>query len=225
MVIGGTMTIRMLIADDQALTRLGVRAILEDARDIEIVGEAGSGDEALAMAQDLHPDVVLMDVRMPPGDGIEATRKIRERCPETQVLILTGHGDSRFLQRAATAGAVGFVLKDISSADLASAIRSVHQGKTTIGSDVARQLMDELAAAGTVGDPARRRPYGLTDREVQVLAQVARGLGDKEIAAKLCLSESTVKSHLRAVYRRLGLRNRAQAAAFAIERNLVDDQT
>jgi len=219
------MAIRVVIADDHALSRLGVRAILEDARDIEIVGEAGSGKEALAMAQDLHPDVVLMDVRMHPGDGIEATRKIRERCPETQVLILTGHSDPRFLQRAATAGAVGFVLKDISSADLASAIRSVHQGKTTIGSDVARQLMDQLAGAGTVGDPARRRRYGLTDREVQVLAEVARGLGNKEIATKLFLSEPTVKSHLRAVYRRLGLRNRAQAAAFAIERNLVDDQT
>jgi len=218
------MSIRVLITDDHALTRMGVRAILEDAPDIEIVGEAGSGEQALAMAQDLHPDVVLMDVKMPAGDGIEATRTIREQCPDIQVLILTGHGDPRFLQRAATAGAVGFVLKDISSADLASAIRAVHQGKATIGSDVARQLMDELAGAGTVGDAARRRPFGLTDREVEVLAEVARGLGDKEIAAKLFLSESTVKSHLRAVYRRLGLRNRAQAAAFAIERNLVGDQ-
>jgi len=214
--------IRVLLIDDQVLTRLGVRALLEDSREIEIVGEAASGREALTLARETNPDVVVMDVKMADGDGIEATRTIREHCPKTQVLILTGYGDPGVLRRAATAGAAGFVLKDISPTDLAVAITAVHEGKTALGSGIARQLMDHLADSGTLTEPTRRGPFGLTEREIEVLMEVAKGLSDKEIATKLYLSQSTVKSHLRAIYRRLKLRNRAHAAAFAIERNLVN---
>jgi DNA-binding NarL/FixJ family response regulator len=215
--------IRTLLADDQVLARMGIRVLLEDAREIEIVGEASSGREAIALARDLRPDVVLMDVKMGDGDGIEATRTIREVCPTTQVLMLSVYGDPRLLQRAASAGAAGYVLKDVLPVELIAAIKAVHGGKSMIAPDMARQLMDQFAVGGA-GDAARRGPSGLTEREMQVLVEVARGLGDKEIATKMCLSESTVKSHLRSVYRRLGIKNRAHAAAHAIEQNLVNTQ-
>jgi len=214
--------IRVLLTDDQVLTRMGLRALLEDSREIEIVGEAASGREALAMARETNPDVVVMDVKMSDGDGIEATRTIREHCPKTQVLIVSGYGDPGLLRRAATAGAAGFVLKDISPTDLTVAITAVHEGKTTLGSGITRQLLDHLAENGTLTEPAHRGSFGLTEREIEVLTEVASGLSDKEIARKLYLSESTVKSHLRAIYRRLKVRNRAHAAVFAIERNLVN---
>ena len=217
------MAIRILLADDQVLARMGIRVLLEDARDIEIVGEAASGREALVLARELTPDVILMDVKMGDGDGIEATRTIRLACPTTQVLMLSVYGDPALLQRAAAAGAAGYVLKDVRPSELVVAIKAVHSGKSMIAPDVARQLMDQLAV-GSAADSARRGPSGLTEREIQVLVEVARGLGDKEIATKLFLSESTVKSHLRAIYRRLKLKNRAHAAAHAIEHNLVNSQ-
>ncbi len=219
---GDPMSINVLLADDQMLARMGIRVLLEDAQDISIVGEAASGREAAALARELRPDVVLMDLKMGDGDGVEATQTIRQECPATRVLILSSYGDSNLLRRTATVGAAGYVLKDVSSVELIGAIRSVHQGKTTIAPDIARQLLDDLANSTSGGESVRRGPHGLTQRDTEVLAEVARGLGDKEIAAKLFLSESTVKSHLRTVYRRLRLRNRAHAAAFAIERNLVD---
>ncbi len=216
------MNIRVLIVDDQILTRLGLHAVLERARDIEIIGEAASAAEALSVARAQAPDVVLMDIKMSGGDGIDATRMLRQHCPKTQVLILSVYGDPGLFRRAAAAGAAGYVLKDISPANLAAAIRAVHAGQTMISPVIARQLLNDMAGAGSAAESARRGPYGLTEREIEVLAEVSQGLSDKEIAAKLFLSESTIKSHLRAVYRRLRLRNRAQAAAFAIGRNLVD---
>ncbi len=215
------MAIRVLLVDDQILTRIGLRAIIEDARDIEIVGEAEDGREAVTRALELRPDVVLMDLKMPGGDGIEATRAIRQRHPETQILVLSVYGDRDLFRKAAAAGAAGYVLKDISPANLTNAIRSVHHGKAIINPGIARQLLEDMAGNGLAVDTARRRPHGLTDREIEVLIEVTRGLSDKEIGSKLFLSESTVKSHLRAIYRRLGLRNRAQAAAFVIEKNLL----
>lgn len=215
------MAIRVFLVDDQILTRIGLRAILEGLRDIEIVGEAENGREALTRVLELRPDVVLMDLKMPGGDGIEATRKIKQRCSETQILVLSVYGDRDLFRKAAAAGATGYVLKDISPANLANAIRSVHGGKTIINPGIARHLLEEMAGGGLTVDTAKRRPYGLTDREIEVLIEVSRGLSDKEIGSKLFLSESTVKSHLRAIYRRLRLRNRAQAAVFAIEKDLL----
>ncbi len=215
------MAIRVLLVDDQILTRMGLRAVLKDAAGLEIAGEAENGREAVARAIELTPDVVLMDLKMPGGDGIEATRAIKQRCPGTQVLILSVYADQDLFRQAAAAGAAGYVLKDISPANLISAIRAVHQGKAIINPGLARQLLEDLAGSDRAEEAARRRPYGLTEREIEVLVEVARGFSDKEIASKLYLSESTVKSHLRAIYRRLRLRNRAQAAAFVMQKNLL----
>lgn len=215
------MAIRVLLVDDQILTRMGLREVLKDAQGIEIVGEAENGQEAVARTLELKPDVVLMDLKMPGGDGIEATRAIRQRCPKTQVLILSVYADQELFRSAAAAGAAGYILKDISPMNLASAIRAVQQGKAIINPELARRLLEDFAGHDGATETARRRPHGLTDREIEVLAEVTRGLSDKEIAAKLYLSESTVKSHLRAIYRRLRLRNRAQAAAFVMEKNLL----
>jgi two-component system NarL family response regulator len=218
------MTIRLLIVDDQSLTRVGLRVVLQDAQDVEVVGEAESGPEAVRLATQLNPNVVLMDLKMPGGDGIEATRAIKQQCPATQVLILTVYSEPGLFRKAIAAGAVGYVLKDISPENMIRAIRAVHQGRTMINTNIARQLLEELASNGFGAEPVRRGLHGLTDRDLEVLVEVARGLADKEIAAKLFLSESTVKSHLRSIYRRLGLRNRAHAAAWAIEKNLLQPQ-
>lgn len=215
------MAIRVLIVDDGIYIRQGLKAALQPERDIEIVGEADTGRRALDLAGALRPDIVLMDVAISAGDGIDAIQAITQRCPETQVLVLTAHPDEVLFVKAVRAGAAGYVLKDISPANLISAIRAVHQGKAIINPGLARQLLEDLAGSDRAEEAARRRPYGLTEREIEVLVEVARGFSDKEIASKLYLSESTVKSHLRAIYRRLRLRNRAQAAAFVMQKNLL----
>jgi DNA-binding NarL/FixJ family response regulator len=215
--------IRVLITDDQMLARHGIRAFLRDAPDIEIVGEASTGLEAVEKAAALSPDVVLMDLTMPGGDGVEATRAIRQRCPRCRVLVVTVHADPELFRRAVEAGAVGYILKDISPSHLASAIRAAYDGKGTIDAGIARTMIDYLQRAGRLSPAgAVRNLYGLTEREVEVLRHLARGLSDKEIASRLYVSESTVKTHLRAIYAKLNLRNRAHAAAFAVEHRLVD---
>ncbi len=216
------MSIRVLVVDDQGLTRRGILSVLKPEPDIEVIDEAVDGHDALQKAVALQPDLVLMDVVMSGGDGITATRAIRQRCPNTQILILTFGADPELFRKAAEAGAVGFVLKDISPANLVKAIRAVHNGHAMLSPHIAKQLMEQLhvsrheRAATSV-----RRTHGLTERELDVLTNLAAGLSDKEIAAKLFLSEATVKTHLRTVYRRLKLRNRAQAAAFAVEKGLL----
>jgi DNA-binding NarL/FixJ family response regulator len=217
------MRIRVLLADDHVLTRQGLRALFAREHDIEVVGEASTGREAVALAEKLQPDVVLMDVVMGEGDGIEATRTIRQRCPKTQVLVLTVHADQELFRRAIAAGAVGYVLKDISPENLVRAIRAVYSGKTMVSPRILRGLVEEMqrrAEEGGLG--GIRRAHGLTEREVEVLLAVAQGSSDKEIAAQLFVSQSTVKTHLRSIYRKLGVRNRAQAAAWAVEKGLGD---
>lgn len=216
------MAIRVLLVDDQILTRMGLRMILQSEKDIEIIGEAGNGREAVEKVLTLNPEVVLMDLRMPECDGIEATQAIRQQSPGTHVLILSVYADLELFQKAAAAGAIGYVLKDITPANLANAIRALHDGKTMINPKIARQMVENLLnrdRASTNGAFSRLRE--LTERDVEVLAGVTQGLSDKEIASKLFVSESTVKTHLRGIYRKLRLRNRAQAATFAIENNLV----
>jgi len=217
------MRIRVLLADDHVLTRQGLRALFAREHDIEVVGEVSTGREAAELAEKLQPDVVLMDVVMEEGDGIEATRAIRQRCPKTQVLILTVHADQELFRRAIAAGAVGYVLKDISPENLVRAIRAVYSGKTMVSPRILRGLIEEMqrqAEEGRLG--GIRRVHGLTEREVEVLLAVAQGCSDKEIAAQLFVSQSTVKTHLRSIYRKLGVRNRAQAAAWAVEKGLGD---
>ncbi len=212
------MPIRVLLVDDQVLTRQGLRALLSREPDIEVVAEAGSGQEAVELALRYRPDVVLMDVVMENGDGIEATRAIKQRCPDTQILILTVYADHELFRNAVRAGAVGYVLKDISPQNLVNAIRAVHSGKTMVNPTIVRRLVEDLQRQT---DWNASGAHGLTEREIDVLLGVAEGLSDKEIAAKLFLAESTVKTHLRSIYQKLGVRNRAQAAAWAVEKGLV----
>lgn len=217
-----SMTIRVLIVDDQSMIRQGIRAILQSERDIEVVGEADSGRDALSQVTALSPDLVLMDIMMCDGDGIEATRAIKQLWPSVSILMVTVYADQELFRKAVQAGAVGYILKDISPANLANAIRAVHSGKTMINPSVARKMLEHLfTAPEATGDGAARRLHGVTERELEVLAGVAEGLSDKEIGSKLFMSESTVKSHLRTIYHKLKLRNRAQAAAFAVEKGLI----
>ncbi len=214
----GAVAIRVLIVDDQVLARLGLKAVLEPERDIEVVGEAGNGREALEKSIALRPDVALVDVMMPGGDGIEAARAIKHQCPNTQVLMVTVHADHELFRRAAMAGATGYVLKDIAPANLVDAIRIIRNGKTMVYPAVVRPMVgdsrndDDMLRVGGIG-----QRYGLTNRDFDVLRGVALGLSDKEIASKLLLSRSTVKTHLRKIYRKLKIRNRTGAAAVMLD--------
>lgn len=217
------MAIRVLIADDQVLSRQGLKGVLQSEPDVVIVGEAETGSEALEKAISLRPDVVLMDLMGPGEGGIDTTRAIRLRCPDTQVLVLTVYADHRLLRKSAEAGAVGYVLKDIPPADLVNGIRAVHTGKTVVNPVLCRRLMEDFFTDQEGAPPVLTMGHldGLTQRETEVLALVAQGWSDREIASKLFLSEFTIKSHLRAIFNKLKLRNRAQAAAFLAERTVL----
>ena len=215
--------IRVVIADDQALVRGGFRMILDARPDIEVVGEAGDGGEAAALVARLEPDVVLMDVRMPEVDGLEATRRIVASGAATRVIVLTTYDVDDSVYAALRAGASGFMLKDVRPAELAEAIRVVARGDALLAPSVTRRLLDRFAdtlpAPGADGPPPGLDE--LTDREIEVLRLVARALTNAEIAERLVLTEATVKTHVSSVLRKLGLRDRVQAAVLAYEVGLV----
>jgi DNA-binding NarL/FixJ family response regulator len=219
-------SIRLLLADDQALIRAGFRMILEEAGDIDVVGEARDGAEAVRLARDLGPDVILMDVRMPGVDGIEATRQIVARDRAARVLILTTFDLDEYAFAALRAGASGFVLKDVPLDELARAIRSVACGDAVVSPRITRRLLEIYAPRlpgppdGTAG-PAPAALDQLTPREQEVLLEVAAGLSNTEIAAKLVVSEATVKTHVGSILAKLGLRSRVQAVIFAYDAGLV----
>ena len=215
------MPVRVMLVDDHEIVAAGLRVILQAEHDIAVVGKASGVKEAVRRATELKPDVVLMDVKLSDGSGIDATMQITEACPETQVLMLTVYDDQETVLKAVQAGAIGYVLKDIPPENLIRAIRSVHSDRTMINPVIARKLVERLAA--TERDAVLfnfRRGPGLTERELDVLKGVAAGLSDKEVALKLFLSEPTVKSHLRSVYQKLRIHNRAQAAAYAVKNGL-----
>jgi len=224
--------IRVLLVDDQTIFRQGIRLMLEEA-DLQVVGEANSGEEAIARTAALRPDVVLMEISIPGDNGIAATRVIRQRHPASRVLILTGHTEYLLFREAAEAGAAGYVLKDIAPHNLITAIRAVHSGGTMLSPAIAKRILDSFFAEGrglrtTVADSvdgpdlaATVREHGLTPRETEVLAGLVERLSDRQIAERLSLSETTVKTHLRRIYQRLRVRNRAEAAAMAVERKLL----
>jgi len=210
--------VRVLIADDQALVRSGFRMIIEARDDLEVVGEAEDGDEAARLAGELEPDVVLMDVRMPEMDGIEATRRIVSSGAETRVLVLTTFDLDEYVYAAVRAGASGFLLKDVRPEDLVDAIRLVAEGNALLGPTVTRRLLEHFAD----GQPANAKAIGaLTEREQEILQLVARGLSNAEVAGKLFLSEATVKSHVSSILRKLGVRDRVQAVIAAYDAGLV----
>ena len=215
------MTIRVLICDDQALVRGGFRAILDARPEIEVVGEAENGAQAVGLAHRRHPDVILMDIRMPVLDGIEATRKLVADGLQARVIVLTTFDLDEYVHAAIRAGASGFLLKDVTPASLLEAIEIVAQGDALLAPSVTRRLLERFATTLPVGDRSTEALAELTAREVEVLRLLAAGLSNAEIAAELVVSEATVKTHISSVLRKLGLRDRVQAVIVAYETGLV----
>ena len=211
--------IRILIADDHAVVREGLRAFLELQEGLEVIGEATDGEQAVEQAARLHPDVVLMDLVMPRVDGVAAMRELRGRVPDCRVIVLTSFLDDDRLLRAVEAGADGYLLKDAEPAELARAIRSAHAGEALIAPAAAARLLQALS--GRAGP--RRRPAAeqLTRREQEVLGLIARGYANKRIALELGIAEKTVKAHVGRVLAKLGCSDRTQAALLAVREGLV----
>jgi DNA-binding NarL/FixJ family response regulator len=215
------MTIRVVIADDQGMVRSGFSTLLNSEPDIEVVGEAVNGQEAIARAAQLQPDVMLMDVRMPVLDGLSATRQITALAGAPRVLVLTTFDLDDYVYQALRWGASGFLLKDASAEELAAAVRIVASGDALLSPGVTRRLIAEFARMGAPRGPTRATLDGLTERETEVLALVARGLSNAEIAGRLILAEQTVKTHVSRILMKLGLRDRTQAVVLAYETGLV----
>jgi NarL family two-component system response regulator LiaR len=209
--------IKVLIVDDHAIVRQGLRTFLELQADIEIVGEAENGLQAVEQAGREHPDVVLLDLVMPIMDGIQATREIMERSPGSRVLILTSFGDDDKVFPAIRAGAQGYLLKDIPPQELAQAVRDAHQGKAQLHPDIARKLMADVAAREEKAPPA---PDELTERERDVLRLIAQGFSNQQIARELVISEKTVKTHVSSILSKLHVEDRTQAAIYALKKGL-----
>jgi DNA-binding NarL/FixJ family response regulator len=214
--------IQVLIADDQALVRGGFRMILEAQHDIEVVGEAADGLQALARARELGPDVVLMDIRMPELDGLQATRRLLQDDGSTRVLILTTFDLDEYVYEAMKAGASGFLLKDVRPEQLADAIRVVATGDTLLAPTITRRLIEQFVRrpAPTTGAPADLSE--LSARELEVLTHIARGLSNGEIAQALFVTEATIKTHVTHILTKLMLRDRVQAVVLAYESGLVE---
>jgi DNA-binding NarL/FixJ family response regulator len=221
------MTIRVAIADDHAVVRQGLRTFLELQEDMEVVGEAVDGADAVDLVERTAPDVVLLDLVMPRVDGIEATRRIRERSPATRILVLTSFADDHTVLPAVRAGAAGYLLKDVQPPELAAAIRTVHAGEALLAPAVATMLVEQLAAEDGAGAPgagtsaAREERSHLTPRELEVIAELARGRANKAIAFELGVSERTVKTHVSNILGKLGLSDRTQAALYAVREGLA----
>ncbi|MEV6448701.1 response regulator transcription factor [Amycolatopsis sp. NPDC051716] len=214
------MTTRILLCDDQQLVRVGLRMIVESQDDLTVVGEAANGDEAVTLARDLRPDLVLMDVRMPVLDGVAATARICAELPDVRVLIITTFDLDEYAYAALRGGASGFLVKDAPSEEMLVAIRGVLRGDSMVSPSVTRRLLDRYLADER--DPVDVARLGvLTEREKDVLGLIARGLSNSEIAAKLYIGETTVKTHVGRVFGKLRLRDRVHAVVFAYESGLV----
>jgi len=217
------MSIRVLIVDDQELVRTGFRLFLETQPGLAVVGEAGDGEEAIQRVRELRPDVVLMDIRMPTMDGVEATAKLTSGAiePAPRVLVLTTFDLDEYVFGALRAGAAGFLLKDAPRERLIEAIRVVHSGEALLSPSITRRLIEDFATRSDPIKPAAAVLAELTPREREVLVLVAHGLSNAEIAARLVVTEATVKSHVGAVLLKLGLRDRVQAVVFAYEHGII----
>jgi DNA-binding NarL/FixJ family response regulator len=214
--------IRVVIADDQGMVRTGFATFLSTQPDIEVVGEAADGQQAVDRVAELRPDIVLMDVRMPGMDGIEATRRIvGDDTSTTRVVVVTTFDLDEYVYEALRVGASGFLLKEASADELAAAVRIVAAGNAVIAPTITRRLIAEFAHLGGPRAPTRARLDGLTERETEVLALIATGRSNGEIADDLVVSEQTVKTHVGHIFRKLDLRDRAQAIVFAYESGLV----
>jgi DNA-binding NarL/FixJ family response regulator len=216
-------SIRLLIVDDQELVRTGFRLFLETQRDIEVVGEADNGEEAIELARELQPDVILMDVRMPGMDGVEATTRLTAAGiePPPRVLVLTTFDLDEYVFGALRAGAAGFLLKDAPRERLVEAIHVVHAGEALLSPSITRRLVADFAARTDPLEQPTALLEELTPREREVLVLVARGLSNDEIAERLVVTQATVKSHVGSILMKLGLRDRVQAVVFAYEHGIV----
>ncbi|HKD33185.1 MAG TPA: response regulator transcription factor [Gaiellaceae bacterium] len=217
------MSIRLLIVDDQELVRTGFRLFLETQDDLEVVGEAGDGAEAIERARELRPHVILMDIRMPGMDGVEATARLTGAGlePPPRVLVLTTFDLDEYVFGALRAGAAGFLLKDAPRERLLEAIRVVHDGEALLSPSITRRLIEDFAARTDPLEPPTALLERLTPREREVLVLVARGLSNAEIAKRLVVTEATVKSHLGSILTKLDLRDRVQAVVFAYEHGII----
>ena len=207
-------TIRVMLVDDHTMVRRGLATFLNAFDDLELAGEAESGQSAFKLCEKLHPDVILMDMMMPDMDGATATRKIREQFPKVQVIVLTSFKEEELVKNALEAGAIGYLLKDVSANDLVKAIRAAHEGRATLSPEAAQALVH---AANQPPAPG----HDLTERERGVLALMVEGLNNTQIAGKLFVSPSTVKSHVSSILSKLGVTSRTEAVALALRHKLV----
>lgn len=220
--------IRVLLVDDQTLIRQGIALLLELEPDLEVVGAVDDGRAAIEAVERLHPDVVLMDVRMPGMDGVTATRELSRRFPDVGVIILTTFDDDEYVFEGLKAGARGYLLKDISSEEMAEAVRTVARGEALIQPSIARKVVAEFSRLAVSTPPAPDRmatklPNTLTERELDVLKALARGMSNKEIAAALVITEGTVKTHISNILAKLDVRDRTQAVLKAQQLRLLDE--
>jgi DNA-binding NarL/FixJ family response regulator len=218
--------IRVLLVDDQTLIRQGIRLLLEIEADIQVIGQAVDGRQAIEQVEALHPDVVLMDVRMPGMDGVAATRELGARFPDAKVIILTTFEDDEIVFDALKAGARGYLLKDISSEEMAAAVRKVAAGEALIEPRLTRKVLAEFSRLATASSgpgtaASQALPVPLTDRELEVLQALARGLSNREIAGQLVITEGTVKNHVSNLIDKLGVRDRTQAVLKGQELGLI----
>jgi DNA-binding NarL/FixJ family response regulator len=215
--------VRVLIADDQRVVREGLATLIDLLEGVQVVGVAADGEEAVQLAADVRPDVVLMDLRMPRCDGVEATRRLRQHDPSVKVLMLTTYADDRSVIDALRAGARGYLTKDAGAEEIRTALHQLAQGQAAIDPAVQHHLLDVIAAGEASGQPAptSRLPDGLTPREAEVLSLIAQGLSNGEIAELLLVNETTVKSHINHLFAKTGVRDRAQAVTYAYQHGLT----
>ena len=212
--------IRILIADDHALVRDGTRRILEAEQDMEVIAEAIDGEEAVQLATELKPDIVLMDIAMPKVDGIAATKQIKHECPDVNVLILSAYDDDQFVFRLLQAGAAGYLLKSVHSQELVAGVRAVNHGESVLHPAIARKVLSRFVL--TSRKPADTRTTGgLTEREIEFLKLMTRGLSNKEIAGEVNLSIRTVQGCLGQIFKKLGVGSRTEAVIYALKEELV----
>lgn len=213
-------TIRVLIADDHAMVREGMRRMFERETDIEVVGEAGDGEEAVRLAEDCKPDVAIMDISMPKLDGIEATKEIKKRCPSVTVLILSAYDDDQFVFAMLEAGAAGYLLKSVRSREVIDAVRAVYSGESVLHPAVAKKVLNRFMTGGGKTRPAKSGEI-LSDREKEILKLATRGLSNADIAQELCLSIRTVQGHLGHIFNKLQVSSRTEAVVRALKEEWV----
>ncbi len=216
--------IRLVLADDHAVVRAGTRELLEQQADLNIVGEASDGEEAVRLAHELQPDVIVMDVRMPKMSGVEATRRIKAECPDVKVLVLTAHDDDEYVFALLQAGANGYLMKTAEIEELVKAIRTVAGGQSMLAPTIAGKVVAQFTSGKTLPEAltnAQDRYEGLTDRELGILKLVGRGLSNKQIGKDLYISDRTVQAHLSNIFSKLGVSSRTEAVMYAVRKGWI----